>query len=133
MKVYYILTVLVVLVITAVGCGSTSDEVYMTETVSPEAELSQVQFQVLVLMNHLDNQISNLQEDSRIDWDNCANSLSEATKNMTGELIGGSKPLIAVAEGADSLNLSLSNYLYMDRTEHRYWIEPNGTVHQVKN
>ncbi len=96
-----------------------------------EAELKKVQFAVMALMHHVDVQIDDLKSDSRIDWSNCANSSGEATGNMTGEIQGESKPLIAVNADDRVELLIVSTYVDTDQTRYKYWVEPGGTVHQV--
>ena len=76
--------------------------------------------------------IEDLKEDSRIDWDNCANSPNVYTKNMTGSTtIDGERPLIAIdsyASGTATI-MPVSYYMGKDTTQWTYWIDSKGSVH----
>jgi len=114
------------------ACSSDSEPIYGDICYEGDCQtpLYEVQYAVACVMADPATPIWDLSNDPRIDWENCAKSEREATNNMTGYVVNGNKPLIALNSSSGSAN-PISHYLYKQAkvTKHRYWIkESNGVI-----
>ncbi len=130
-----IIVLLVILACSSLGCEKAPGRDNPEPTVDSEQatqEWQAVKQAVDTMFGEIKPPIEDIREDSRIDWDNCANNASVYTANMTGETsINGERPLIAIdpTAGGTAAVLPVSHYLGKDRTEWTYWIDFRGSVH----
>ena len=117
---------LFIVVILLTSCSSDSEPTYGDDWsgMGPTTPLYFTELTVKAVMGDPSPPIKDLSDDPRIDWENCAKSASEATTNMTGYVVDGVKPLIALSHSSGSVN-PISYYLHKEAeiTKHRYWLK----------
>ncbi len=93
------------------------------------SEWEQVKSAVEAMFAEADPPVTDLQNDSRIDWQNSATRPEDMTRNMTGGYTSdGERALIAIISAENEI-LPISYYLGRDQTEWKYWIDSRGLVH----
>ncbi len=93
------------------------------------SEWEQVKSAVEAMCAEADPPVTDLKNDSRIDWQNSATRPEDMTLNMTGGYTSdGERALIAIISAENEI-LPISYYLGRDQTEWKYWIDSRGLVH----
>jgi len=114
-----------------IACSSDSETIYGDICYEGHCDIAlhTVSIAVACVMADPVVPIEDLSNDPRIDWANCASSQNEATSNMTGYILNGEKPLIALSSSPGDVN-PISYYLYKEAeiTKYKYWLKESSGV-----